>query len=103
MSEGQQQRETVEIMGEVLPVKTTDKGDQLRRARALVEDKIESIQDHSPEASRLQAALLSSLNLAGQLVKMEDSPEEMSITDETIERLKQLESRIDHVLDEEST
>lgn len=101
MTDQANRRQTVEIMGESIPVKTSEQGDGTHRAVALVEDKIETIQTRSPDANRLQVALLSCLNLAGQLVKMEDSTEFTGISEGTLERLEQLEDRVDQQLDED--
>jgi len=93
--------ENIKILGEELPVRVTDSDDVAQKAVELVQEKIESIQESSNPPSNLQLALLSSLNLAGELVQTRRENEEDSLSEETVDRLRSLSTRLEELLTEE--
>lgn len=92
--------ERLTILGEELPVRISDTDGVAREALELVEEKIESIRQGSNPPSNLKLALLSSLNLAGELVKEKTNPQEDTLSEETAQRLNQLSDRLDKLLSE---
>jgi cell division protein ZapA (FtsZ GTPase activity inhibitor) len=96
----EQDVERITILGEELPVRVTDSDGVAREAVELVEDKLQSIQEGSNPPSNLQLALLSSLNLAGELVKKRREHEEDTLSPETSDRLRSLSARLENLLAE---
>lgn len=94
------QRTTVEIMGEQLPVKTAEGDSETERAVSLVESKISDFREQSRDASRLQVALLTCLNMAGRVVQLEESPDHLELSNDTVEQMNQLEERINSLINE---
>lgn len=92
--------ERLTILGEELPVRISDSDGVAHEALKLLEQKIESIREGSNPPSNLKLALLSSLNLAGELVKERKNPNEETLSEETTQRLNQLSDRLDKLLSE---
>ncbi len=86
--------DSVELLGVDIPVKTGENPELIDRSLELVEEKIESIETKAPQASRLQVALLTALNLAGELTaaQIEDQPEGLS--DELLNRFEQVQQKL---------
>ncbi len=93
--------ERITILGEELPVRVTDSDGVAHEALDLVREKIESIQEGSDPPSNLQLALLSSLNLAGELVQTKRKNEEDSLSEESADRLRSLSARLEDLMAEE--
>lgn len=93
--------ERITILGEELPVRVTDSDGVAHEAVELVQKKIQSIQEGSDPPSNLQLALLSSLNLAGELVQTRRENEEDSLSEETADRLRSLSARLEELLVDE--
>ncbi|GEM_PF-5599932 len=92
--------DSVELLGVNIPVKTGEDPELIERSLRLVEDKIETIKTKAPQASRLQVALLVSLNLAGELTaaEIEDRPAEL--TDELLNRFEQIQKKMKAIEEE---
>lgn len=103
MTSNSDHRQTVKIMGELLPVKTRQNDKESSEAVALVREKIRSIQEQSSDANRLQVALLTCLNLAGQLTTSNDQKTETSLNKNTINRLEELEQRLNSIMNGEQS
>jgi len=95
------ERQTVTILGERLPVKITAEDTNTRRAITRLREQIESIRDRAPEATRLQTALLSALNLAGNVIQAEDEPETTGLSDEILDKFSELEDQMQSMMKDE--
>lgn len=95
-------RQTVTILGERLPVKVTSEDSNTRKAITRLREQIKSIRDQAPEATRLQIALLSALNLAGNVIQAENEPKTTGLSDETLDRFSQLEEQMRSMMDDEA-
>lgn len=87
----------INLLGEELPVRVSD-SDNAREAYRMVKEKIDSIRDQSNSPSNLQLALLSSLNLAGELLEREEEAQENQLSGQLLDRIESLTNDIDEAL-----
>ncbi len=92
------QVERLTLLGEELPVRVSEEDDLARQAVKLVREKLDSVGEGSGSPSDLQAALLSSLNLAGDLVRKRRKDRKQHLSEDTTDRVRNLTERIDELL-----
>lgn len=78
---------TIEILGTRLQLRGGDNPDAVKRAGALVKDRVETLAEKAPTAPSLQLALLAAMNIADELLANADSGKEM---DEAVERANRI-------------
>jgi len=66
-------RVTVTIYGEEYTIRGTEKADHIKRAAAMVDEKMVEISTKLSELSLSRVAVLAALNLADELIKAEDT------------------------------
>lgn len=98
MTPNNPQHQTVTILGERLPVRTSEQNKDPQRAVSLLREQIDSVKEQAPEATRLQVALLSALNLAGRIVQLENKPEHTGLSPETLNEINELEDTIETLI-----
>lgn len=99
-SDNSEDRQTIRILGETIPVKSTEQTDEQREALKLVRDQIKSMRRQSSGASRLQIALLTSLNIAGHLVQLQRSDQVESMSSDQRDRLESLHRKLLSLMEE---
>jgi cell division protein ZapA (FtsZ GTPase activity inhibitor) len=90
--------ERLTILGEELPVRISEEDQLARKAMNLVKDKLDTVEENADSPSNLQRALLSSLNLAGDLVRERRESKDQNLSGETTNRIRNLSERIDDLL-----
>jgi cell division protein ZapA (FtsZ GTPase activity inhibitor) len=90
--------ERLTILGEELPVRISEEDQLARQALNLVQDKLDTVEENADSPSNLQRALLSSLNLAGDLVRERRESKDQNLSGDTTNRIRKLSERIDDLL-----
>lgn len=94
MTENSDEVNHLRLMGETLPIKSQEDNDLLHEAHNLVQERLDSIGENRTISSSLKKALLCSMNLAGELIKLEKIPGKTGLQPETIERIEYLQDQI---------
>lgn len=103
MSPSDPERKQFTLLGETLPIRTHQDPELAEDAFHRVEKRLESLQERSGEPSSIQLALLVALNLAGDLIRMEQQLSDQHLSSETRERLDAIRQRLRQLLPEEQT
>lgn len=85
------------LLNTTVPVKTTDDEELAEEAFQRVKENVQSIKERTNRASKKQIALLSALNLAGELIQQEENSTSFSLSDKTRNRMKKLKKEIEKV------
>ncbi len=91
--------ESIELLGVELPTRTSDDPELVEQSVKLVQEKIEAIEESASGASRMQIALLSALNLAGEVISRDRESTPPGISEKTIERLEAVHQQLKEVED----
>lgn len=82
------------LLGETLPIKAGGDDELLHEAYELVEEQLETIDNKRSISSSLKQALLCSINLAGELIKLRRSPGKTGLQPETVKRIEDLRDQL---------
>jgi len=83
------------LLDTTIPVKTTDDDELAEEAFQRVKDNVQSIKKRTHKASKKQVALLTALNLAGKLIKLEDDSTSIDLSGKTFNRIKKIKNEIE--------
>ena len=86
----------VEIMGHRYPIHTALDPEYVERLAAVVDEKMRSAAELTPNGESLQLAVLAALNIADELLRCHDASDLKS--DRIAERAEELERLLDRVL-----
>ena len=79
--------ETVEIFGEEYKLVSDHQSDHLRHLASIVDDKMHAVANRHPNYSKTKVAILVGLNLADELLRLEDENQEAMGVEEKISHL----------------
>lgn len=90
---GTPQYEEVEIFGEKYRLVSDHESDRLRHVASIVDDKMHAISSRHPNYSKTKVAILVSLNLADELLRLEEETQFVEDIEEKIVHLNELLKR----------
>ena len=87
----------VQIFGQVYNLRTRDDADRVRKVAARVDEKMNEVADRGAGADSYRVAVLAALELADELVRIEDDASDLRL------RVVEKSRRIESILDEATT
>ncbi len=97
MSSPEQSRKKFSLLGTQLPIRAREEEELTEEAFRRVKEGVEALKKQSESASNLQIALLTALNLAGELIRREEESPPGNLSPETFDRIKKLKGEIDQL------
>ncbi|MGM0380623.1 MAG: cell division protein ZapA [bacterium] len=82
------------LLGTEIPVKTRDHDDLTDQAFRRVKQGVKTLKKHSDNATKMQVALLTALNMAGELIRMEENTPPTKLSKDTFDRIKDINNQL---------
>ncbi len=97
MNSPERSKKKFSLLGTQLPIRARENEDLTEEAFQRVKEGVKTLEERSENASNLQIALLTALNLAGELIRREESSPPGNLSKETFARIKNLTDKINNV------